>query len=288
MRREVATWPKKTNKQWDEIFWGWDSSHEVTLSRPRFNRKWIVFPAVSHTHTQKKNKSGELKWAIGVRWSHPIRVTACHPGNDPFQSDPYSHNIFFCHRRNPSHPICMVFTSLGWYTIRKRQWRRRGRTEKPPWPRVLSDTQSAASRMPKPRRIAALATVCFISYKSHFPFALRCLVVHHGPTRFEFPRRLFPASVNHSLSDSRPLLRYRGAVTEYEPDFFWLPPPFAMWTLWENDLLLLAGRRYRNWQISSSFSFTLIPLRPSNASMSSVSTRWFTRLLSVSSNVVAD
>lgn len=53
------------------------------------------------------------------------------------------------------------------------------------------------------------------------PFSFCSPVSRRTPraTRFGFPRRLFPASVNHSLSDSQPLLHYRGAVTEYEPDF---------------------------------------------------------------------
>ncbi len=49
---------------------------------------------------------------------------------------------------------------------------------------LMSDKQSAAFRISKPRRlyIAELITVCFILCKSHFPLGLQCLVIHHGYT----------------------------------------------------------------------------------------------------------
>ena len=147
-------------------------------------------------------------------------MTACHPGNDPFQSDPYSHNIFFCHRRNPSHQICMVFTSPG--SIKK------DNEEDEEEKKNCHDHEYCLihSLLPPGCRSPDVCTAhsCARHCQLHFiqgPFSFCSPVSCRTPraTWFGFPRRLFPACVNHSLSDSRPCLHYRGAVTEYEPDF---------------------------------------------------------------------
>lgn len=97
--------------------------------------------------------------------------------------------------------------------------------------------------------------------------------------------------VSITLGLALSLLHYRGTVTEYEPDYFWLPSPISDCNM----------NPVRKWPPSSAsqsretgtdrlgpHSHSRLSLHQSLATMSSVSTRWFTWLLIISSHVATD